>query len=81
MEELWNMARDAAREAWEDMMRNQIFDMYLYFKPGQIRAFHADRVPEGWSLALAERVPCNIDERQLTSWIANNCRRVPCLAI
>jgi hypothetical protein len=84
IEELWNMARDAAREAWDDMMRTQLFDMYLYYRPGELKAFHQEigtHTLAGWSLAWAQRVPCNLDKEQLTRWIADKCRSVPCLKI
>jgi hypothetical protein len=71
------LTEQAAEKAFNTMMREQRFDMYLYFKIGALEPAYDQ--PEGLQIAINERLPCNIDKAGLQSWITSRVQRLPFL--
>jgi hypothetical protein len=75
-----NESARAARAAHARMMREGVTELYVYFRPYWLAAFAAgDEIPEGWTLAWAERVPSSLTADQLVQWFAARSGRVPYL--
>lgn len=78
---LWEQSATAAREAWQTYMRGECSTCYLHYKQGELRAFpeYLDAPAAGYALGEAERMPSNLTVEQLTRWVYDRARRLPCL--
>lgn len=76
---VWHQCKQTAELACTKMIQTANFQIYLYFRPGKLLpAF--DR-PEGYELAINQRLPPNLTPDQLKVWIHERIGRVPFLPL
>jgi hypothetical protein len=72
-------ASKAARQAWGYYMRGEASTAYLYFKQGELVAIPDEWDAAGYEIGCNEPMPRNMTADQLTRWVYDRARRLPCL--
>ena len=72
-----NECARAAKEGWKSLCATNCAEHHLYFTIGALAV--AQDKPAGYELGWPERVPSNLTEGQLTMWIYDRAKRLPCI--